>query len=274
MKSPRPGSMKLGHAGLVFICLHLIVFPFRLNAWCLEGHALIEKIAWHYMNSAVKDSVQKQLSCPAPDAQIKLDAGKKTNQAFLEHTRCFPETDQSAVSLQPTILLNKTELLIYTLKNRFGTLAERGENLRLLMQLVGDLHQPLHATSDSWGHELKYPVGQSDREESLYQIWNHLLLRSAGVSLETCLAIRFNKAAWRRYYTPDPADKTSALKQISNTPSDWQNLSSHLLQFIQPEPHSNINQTYFLKCKPILELQLHNAGLNLANVLRRIYSNL
>lgn len=134
--------------------------------------------------------------------------------------------------------------------------SERRDALKWLVHLVGDVHQPLHATArdDRGGGD--FQVAYHGKGRNLHNVWDGLVLHSSGLAWHTLAA---QLAAGARL-PPDPTSR-------SDRPAvDWSVESCRIAERIYPPTHV-IGDDYLRDNLPLVEMRLQLAGKRLAGML-------
>ncbi|MBL7902987.1 MAG: hypothetical protein JNK73_13400 [Bacteroidia bacterium] len=247
-----------------------MLLPSISVAWNAYGHQLIKNITWHYLNSSVKDSLLKYNSAfsSIQSHSTQLSSGSSIQSA------CQPlqlEADHIRVITPASQVISKIELLVYSLKNRNQSKSQICDYINQLVVLVADLHEPCRMPNADSIIGSKHLHLMSGREETLLHVWENLFLRPDKISYASCLSIQLNKGSWQKYYPNSIPQTNQKLKPISLHSGDWQLTSESVLQYINLPGDASFDESYFDKCTPILLLQLHNAGQNLALLLKSIF---
>jgi hypothetical protein len=131
--------------------------------------------------------------------------------------------------------------------------AERAQALDFVVHFVGDVHQPLHASSgDDFGGN-DYQVRWHHRGTNLHRVWDSLMLEDARLSAAD-------------YAGRLRADRTPA--QTGGTPAQWAEESCRIARDIYP-PTRTITADYVERERPVAEQRLRQAGARLAALLNR-----
>jgi hypothetical protein len=139
----------------------------------------------------------------------------------------------------------------------------RGEALKWLIQLIGDMHQPLHAGDrhDRGGNDQR--VILDGREHRLHGIWDIDLVKLVrGPHSDTAYAVRLAR-------TIDAAERSS---WSTGSPVDWANEAHGLAERVAygalpAEAVPTVGPEYERAAGQAVELQLRRAGVRLAAVL-------
>ncbi|MBC7537518.1 MAG: S1/P1 nuclease [Bacteriovorax sp.] len=136
--------------------------------------------------------------------------------------------------------------------------------LRFLVHMTGDLHQPLHVglAEDRGGNSIR--VKWFKTETNLHTVWDEELIDFEKLSFT-------EYANYLNHFSKD--DKKDLEK---GTFIDWakesQDLRTKVYDFGGPSESSSLSYEYNYKVKPTVELRLKQAGLRLAYVLNKIFS--
>ena len=165
------------------------------NAWNATGHMVIAAIAQADLKPDVRTEV---------DRLLKIDAERPGSDDFVSvaswadeirndrketgpwhYKDFFFRTDGKPVLNKPDPINAVTEVEDFTkiLQDRSKPDAQRAEALRFLIHIVGDLHQPLHATAretdalpkgDRGGNSFLIlpPAGQERGPKNLHSLWD------------------------------------------------------------------------------------------------------
>jgi hypothetical protein len=207
------------------------------RAWGDEGHEIIALIADHYLDAAVRSRAQQLLAgdtthLTATDfanestwADRYRDSDRDTTRTHYRHTRnwhyvnleltrpdltraCFgrpPPHGPASQAASRACVVDKLEQF----KNELGDPAtperERRQALQFVLHLVGDLHQPLHASDDhDEGGSRKSVAGVHPGTTSLHAAWDTDFVQRLGGDpqmVARSLAARITsaqRASWAR----------------------------------------------------------------------------
>jgi S1/P1 Nuclease len=287
-------------AVLVF-CM-LTAWPVLAHGWGDEGHQIVALIAQHYLDARVKQRVRallatdtsalvsdSSMASEATWADRYRDSDRDASRQRYEHTRqwhyvdlelsspnldraCFahpgllPGTPASAGPAQDCVV-DKIDQFEAELRNPRTDSVERRLALQFLLHLIGDVHQPLHASDDAdEGGNLKRVSAQGMHAGSLHHYWDTEFVRRLGeqpqaVSLKLLAQISASDIkAWQR-----------------GGPADWARESFSLAKAVSYDalPRAGARGGYRLSAGYVessvnaVQLQLSRAGVRLASVLNR-----
>lgn len=134
--------------------------------------------------------------------------------------------------------------------------------MKILVHVLGDMHQPMHMghLSDRGGNEVK--LKYFDRNTNLHSIWDSSLLESGH---------KWSYTEWQQQI--DRADKATEAEIISGTFDDWgrQTLDIASQCYVYFRPGAKVMYNDIARWTPVIEQQLLRGGLRLAHVLNTIY---
>lgn len=248
------------------IC-HIFVFcflasSFKLSAWSKEGHHIICAISRQYMSDQARDSIQKYLGdLSFEEASVWMDeARRQSGHAYLNTWHYINiEKDQTYVEDKKPNLINRLQLAIYNLKNKLGDFQTKQFNLKVLVHLIGDLHQPLHVGygSDRGGNDVK--VNFLGKETNLHKLWDEDMIHSQRIDFQMCM----------KHKDELPAFKNETYNELHI--KTWAMESRALLVSVYTTGNGLLSSVYLKNNQPLLEVQLLKAGRRLAVLLNDIY---
>lgn len=151
------------------------------------------------------------------------------------------------------------ERIIAELKSKKFTGKEEAERLKMLVHLIGDIHQPLHAGRgpDRGGNNVKVMWFRTD--SNLHRVWDSDMIDDKDLSY-TELANSLG--------TPTEAE-TALWKKA--TVRDWATESVSYRQQVYDYGDGKMGYQYSYKYYHIVKLRLKQSGVRLAKVLNEIY---
>lgn len=148
-----------------------------------------------------------------------------------------------------------------TLRDPKATKEQKLDSLRFLVHMTGDMHQPLHVglAEDRGGNSIK--VKWFKTETNLHSLWDEELVDFEKLSFT-------EYASYLNHYSKDEKKEWEKGSFI-----DWAKESQELRPKVYDLPESgNVSYEYNYKVKPIIEQRFKQAGLRLAHVLNKIFS--
>ena len=134
--------------------------------------------------------------------------------------------------------------------------------LKMLVHIMGDLHQPMHMghATDLGGNKVK--VKYFGRDKNLHGVWDGDLVESAH---------KWSYSEWQ-----DQIDRLSPEQQVAEVQGsidDWARQTLAITEQVYNETPEGTNLSYneIARWAPVIETQLERAGLRLASVLNHIF---
>lgn len=186
---------------LIFFCM-----PFMAGAWGVLGHRIVGQVADQYINAKTRKAIQQLLGNEsiAMSANwadfVKSDTNYKylsnwhyvNLRADLSKNEVFNFLDQET---GPNIY-NKINEMVKVLKNSKSTMVQKKLALRMLIHMVGDLHQPMHTArfEDLGGNKIQ--LSWFGEKSNLHQVWDDGLVNFQQLSYtEYAKSINYPTAA-------------------------------------------------------------------------------
>lgn len=256
----------------IVIFLMAMALPQHSKAWGLLGHRIVGQIADSYLTKKARKSITAILGnesvamCSNWADFVKSDSSYDYLGPwhYVNFVSGLSKDDVYAY-LHNDSLVNaytKGQWLIGQLKDRSLPLPTQQMYLRLLIHIIGDIHQPLHAgrLSDRGGNGIK--VQWFRENKNLHQVWDEML-------------IDFQQLSYTEYASAINHATPEERKQMQQSPMEewiWESYqhAEGIYAFIKT-PDQRLNWDYNFKYKAILEHQLLNGGIRLAAVLNEIY---
>ncbi|HLF66645.1 MAG TPA: S1/P1 nuclease [Gammaproteobacteria bacterium] len=245
--------------------LFLLVMPLTW-AWNATGHMLVAQLAYDQLNEKTKARVANILggddfitaSVWADD--IKAQGNDSMNRW---HYINLPEPYEENV----VWAINQS---VAVLKDPKASKAAQKQALKGLLHWVGDIHQPLHATSRDRGGTLFFLAKNPDGK-NLHQYWDKgagaLPYLKRPLSLKSKQWLQDTAHAWQQAYPPT----ATQLKQTD--PMQWAQESFLIAQtrgFVGVSPKQVPSSAYQTEVQALTERQIVLAGARLAQVLNAL----
>ncbi len=283
------------------LALGLCVLSPAVRAWGDEGHQIVGEIASRLLQPAAR---QRAFALLAADTDTLTahdivsetvwadrfrDSDRHGSQVHFRHTRqwhfvdiersapdldraCFghpplPAGAPASAGVADDCVVDKIEQFSAELADAGTPPAERLLALKFLLHLVGDLHQPLHASDDhDAGGNAKKATAPGLPAGTLHGYWDTPFVQRLGPGAGAVAA----RLATR--ITPAQRQQWS-----QGTPADWAREASALARnaVYGPLPAPDAGGTYRLPASyvarsgPLVEAQLSKAGVRLAALLNR-----
>lgn len=255
----------------LFLVFSLLFITSDLNAekdtrWGQIGHYVTGHIAEYHMTDEVRDKVQSILKDHSiPRATVWMDdirSDSHYNYTSTWHWATIPDgmTYEEAEQEEDGDIIWALETLIAELKE--GGLSEQDERekLKMVMHMVGDIHQPLHVGTgeDRGGNNVRvHWMGQSS---NLHRVWDSDIINSFQMSYSE-LTNEVNVT-----------DPEIIAEWQSASVRDWAYESVSYRDRIYDLPDNmRLSYPYRYYNKDIVFKRLVQAGVRMAGVLNEIY---
>lgn len=246
--------------------IFFLFFGIEAHSWGQSGHRVVGWIAEQHLSKKARKNIKKLMGHESLAIASTWMDEIKSDRAY-DHTHDWHwVTIPDGMRYEDTEknpkgdLIESTERIIAALKNGGLSQKEELEYLRMLVHLVGDVHQPLHVGrgDDKGGNDVK--VRWFWNNSNLHRVWDTGIIEGQNFSY-TELAKSINHA------TPDQVKAIQA-----NTFRDWAYEAMNYRGQIYDLPEDgNINYEYSYKNWPIVKEQLLKGGIRLAGILNEIY---
>jgi len=255
-----------------FLFLFLLVSNFSLNAettppvWGKTGHRVVGAIANNYLKGSTKRQLKKLLNFESLALvstyadEIKSDS--RYNEFKTWHYLNMPLDGTYATSDKNPEgdLVTGINYCKDIITSKTSSDDDKAFYLKMLIHLIGDLHQPMHLglLEDRGGNDFKVQWNYSDT--NMHRVWDTQMIESYGMS--------FSELADNAAHLSK--DDIKAIQK--GTVIDWID-ETHILTnevYSSAEQGENLRGRYSYKYFNIAREQLQKAGIRLARVLNEI----
>ncbi|GEO08965.1 endonuclease [Segetibacter aerophilus] len=241
-------------------------------AWGMLGHRIVGEIASNYLTSKANREIKKILG----NESIAMSSNwadfikSDSNYRYLNEWH-YVNVDKGLNAAQMELALQKDtaasaytrlNFLIAQLKNKELPQSDKVMYLRLLIHIVGDIHQPFHvsATGDRGGNDIK--ITWFNEASNAHRLWDEQLIELQQLSYtEYTKAINFSTAMQRSDWQKMP---------VSNWFFDSYRLSEVLHEELK-KPDQKLSYQYNYSHLNTLNEQLLKGGIRLAALLNEIF---
>lgn len=271
------------------IGLFCIIHSVCVFSWNALGHRLVAQIAYNHMTAHAKqvfnqynqsmDKVYKPQTWA--NAAVWLDTLRYQDVAWFSTMHYvdmpFSDSPRQLPAVQDINALWAMRQSKRLLLNKYATDFDKGTALRVILHIVGDLHQPLHTAT-----RISNEFPQGDRGGNLVPVNTHRIAKNLHTYWDRGGGLLMTK----RRYTDIQVTKTTSniearwpchLSMMDINPSHWV-LESHALavnKVYKELPENNVPDKYYQRLtKKITEQQLALAGCRLAAILNQIDDDL
>ena len=262
--------LKQSLVAILFFCI-----PFTTMAWGKLGHRIVGQIAESYLTPKTKLAIKailgnESIAMASNWADfIKSDSDYKYLSPW--HYVDLPDSNFTYKGLQNYLAKDtaadaytKLNFLIKELKNKELPLEKKRMYLRLLIHIVGDVHQPFHVAhaSDYGGNKIE--VTWFKEATNLHAVWDDKLIMSEELSYtEYTNAINFTTLKQRLEWQSAPI-------------AQWLYESNHLANSLYSEitTHAQkLSYSYTYEHIETVNQQLLKGGVRLAGILNQLFGS-
>lgn len=252
----------------LFLALSLFLGLPDVHGWGQKGHDVTCEIAERHLDRGAKRAVKKLLEGKSMVYWSNwLDNASHTPEYAYTKTWHYKNID-AGVSYEDAELEPQGDVVtaihkqIEILSDKKASVDDKSLALKMLVHLVGDLHQPMHMghKSDLGGNQWKVQFFGS--EKNLHGIW------------DTDVLERGHKWAYEEWATEIDRLKKAGRKEIcKGTIEEWaQETFAVATEVYDSTPQeSKLSYDYLAQWTPVIEQQLLRGGLRLAYLLNKIF---
>jgi hypothetical protein len=253
---------------IVFLILFSVQFSFGNSIfWSKTGHRAIGKVAQEELSGKTRRAIDRLLDGQSIASISNFADEIKADRSFREfsawhYVNIPPDKDYS--DIEPSKygdLVVGIQKCITMVKNDKNTKEDRVFYLKMLVHLIGDLHQPMHVgrLEDKGGNDIQ--VQWFGNGSNLHRVWDSNMINDYGLS-------------YTELATSLPELDKKEKKAIQNgTVLDWveesQEIANKLYESV--EVGEKLAYRYSYTWWSTVESQLQKGGLRLAKVLNELF---
>lgn len=249
---------------LVFIVFFIAVSSSGFG-WGATGHRVTGQVADKYISKKAKKAIQKILGTESLAMastwmdEIRSDSTYNYTADWHWVTINDGETYEQSVKNPNGDVIATLEKIINELKSKKLSPQQEKEYLKMLIHLVGDIHQPLHVgcCNDRGGNQVK--VTWLGSNTSLHSVWDSKMIDLSELSYTELTA---------SLETPAPEHiKTLQASSVR----DWATESIGLRKQVYAYGDGKLGYEYAYRNMNTVRKRLFEAGVRLAGILNEIY---
>ncbi len=242
-----------------------VIGPIYGLAWGPTGHRAIGKVANEYLSSKARKKVSSimggQSLAMASTWMDEIRSDRKYDHwadwhwVTIPDGKTYEETEKSAHG----DIIQTLERVILELKSGKLTTEEQRERIKILVHLVGDIHQPLHVGTgeDKGGNDIA--VKWFGRKSNLHRVWDsemieHSLLSYTELAESLVRPSRQERLVWQQASV-----------------REWAMEGIRLRAAVYAIGDGSLGYGYSYAHWDAVRLRLMQAGIRLAGVLNEIY---
>jgi S1/P1 Nuclease len=248
--------------GVTFL---LIILTLPTYAWGATGHRVTGWIAEKHINKKAKKELNRILGgqslAMVSNWMDEIRSDSTYDYAVDWHFVTIPQGKTYAETKKNPNgdLIQTIERLIAALKSKKLNAKDESEHLKMLIHLIGDIHQPLHVgvEGDHGGNDIK--VTWFRAESNLHRVWDSEMIDDSRLSY-TELAESLEKP-----------DETKISSWQKSTVQQWATESISYRDNVYNYGNGKLGYKYTYQNFHIVRHRLLQAGIRLAGVLNDIY---
>lgn len=237
-------------------------------AWGQKGHDVVAEIARRHLTAATATALDSMLQNRSiiywsnwmdnASHTPKYDWSKTWHYKNVDADQTYDSMPTHSKGNVVTALRRETDILLDPKQSE----AEKVLAIKMIVHLVGDIHQPMHL-----GHETdlggnKWKVKFFDNDTQLHSVWDSRLLESGH---------KWSYTEWADQIDILTPEQQQAV--VTGTYDDWGRETYMVCtQIYDKTPKGTvISYDYIAEWTPVVEEQLLKGGLRLADVLNSIF---
>lgn len=250
---------------LIACCFLLFAFSASSFGWGPNGHRVTGWIAQKYLNKKAQKAIERLLQGQSLAMastwmdEIKSDSAYDHMSDWHWVTIPFGSTYEQTTKNPNGDIIQTLESVIAELEGGKLSEQEQAQRIKILIHLVGDIHQPLHVggKDDQGGNLVKLMWFRSD--SNLHRVWDSEMIDDTKLSY-TELAESLAKPSEAQMKTWQQAGVR-----------DWAKESQSYEKQVYDIGNGRLGYRYSYLYLPIVRDRLLQAGVRLAGILNHIY---
>lgn len=248
--------------------LFLVSFQvFSNDDWGKTGHRAVAEIANQYLSEKAKANIKlllhgQSLAAASTYAdEIKSDeqfdefkpwhyANVPFDQTYLDHEKS--EDGDIVIGIQYCINI---------LEDAASDEEDKSFYLKMLIHLLGDMHQPLHFGLKEDRGANDFYVDWYGEHSNFHKVWDSEMIESYGMS--------YTEMAENKFVLSPDEIQIYAQGDLIDWVEDTRELTKQV--YASAEERENLGYRYMYDWHDTLDLQLHKAGIRLAKILNGIF---
>lgn len=235
--------------------------------WGDTGHRVVGEIASKHLSKRVQRKIRKLLNGQSLAMVSTYADAIKSDDAFRKYGTWHyvnmndDETYESSKKNSKGDLVTGIAKCKEVLMNAASSKEQKIFHLKMLVHLIGDLHQPLHVgkASDRGGNDVK--VQWFYKGSNMHRVWDSEMINS------------FNMTYTELANNADVLSKAQIKSLQEGTIVDWVNESREIAQKVyrSAKAEENLRYRYMYDYFETVRVQLQKGGIRLAKVLETIF---
>lgn len=259
--------MKIYFAFTLLVFLSFSTKSIALDDWGKTGHRTVGKIAERHLTKKTKRHLKKLLNGGSLALystyadEIKSD--KRYNEFYTWHYINMPldSNYQSSAKHPDGDLVSGINYCMTIIKDEKSSDDDKAFYLKLLVHLIGDLHQPMHIglSEDRGGNDFK--VSWFGKDTNLHSVWDTKMIEDYNMSYSELAS------------NSEMLSKQEVKTLQSGSAIDWINETHDITKQVYKSVSKgeNLKYAYSYKYMGLVRQQLQKGGIRLAKVLNSLF---
>jgi hypothetical protein len=245
--------------------------PLQSMAWGMLGHRIVGQIADSYLTKKARKNIELILGGESVAMASTWADFIKSNPAYsylsawhyvdFDKPLAYPQMQAFLKQDTATDASTKLNMIITQLKNKNLEQGKKLLYLRMLIHIVGDVHQPMHTahTEDKGGNDVK--LFWFNKPTNLHALWDSNLIDDQQLSY----------TEYANWINRSTTEQRTALQhdEISKWLYESSQISEKLYTELKPEAH--LSYRYTFDHIAIANQQLLKGGIRLAGILNQLF---
>ena len=235
--------------------------------WGATGHRVVGAIADQYTTNKTKRHIKKILNHQSLafvstfGDEIKADPRYKEFETWHYVNMAFSETYETSKKNPKGDLVTGIAYCKKVIKDDLSSDADKTFYLKMLVHLIGDLHQPMHVgrEEDRGGNDIK--LQWYNKDTNLHRVWDSQIIESFKMS--------YSEVADNADFLSKKQVKHLQQGSVEDWVNDIQNLTKTV--YASVEDGENLGYSYSYEYMDVARSQMQIAGIRLAQVLNDLF---
>lgn len=253
----------------LFLSAMLLAGVSSAFGWGQKGHDTTAFIAENHLTPTAKQAIEELLDGKSIVYYANwLDNASNTPAYAYSKTWHYKNVDDG-ITFEEAPLLESGDIVrairsqVDILNNPEASRDEKQLALKMVIHLLGDVHQPMHLghASDLGGN--RWHVKYFGRDSNLHSVWDSSLPESAH---------KWGYTEWQQQIDRISPEQTIVIVE-GGTPESWAKETYEICRnvYASTPQDKNLSYDYIADWTPVIESQFLKGGLRLADVLNAIF---
>lgn len=243
----------------------LLLVTFSVFGWGDTGHRVTGCVAEQYLSKKARKALERILGGQSLAMastwmdDVRSDPAYKRMADWHWVTIPYGQTYEASSKNPHGDIIETLERVIAGLKSKQLSPRQEAEYVKILIHLIGDIHQPLHvgARDDRGGNQVR--VKWFGKSSNLHRVWDSDIIDGTKLSYT-----EFAESL-------DKPDAEQIRKWQHTSVREWAVESQQYHERVYAYDNGKLGYPYAYKNLPLIREQLLKAGIRIAGVLNEIY---